>query len=98
MWSWSKSALDPISITTLPLTVTKPCAISSSALRLLANPALDMIFCKRSAGMKKAVPYCPLPSVAAFAWSSSSAALSVASSTATDSATSIAGSTSAAMA
>ena len=35
----------------VPFTLTRPCAISSSALRREAIPAAAMIFCNRSAAM-----------------------------------------------
>src|SRR5947208_8010790 len=57
MASRSGSALSP-SPATLPLTVTSPCSISSSALRREATPARDRIFWMRSSLMG-------LPSLAA---------------------------------
>src|SRR6185436_17725220 len=47
MSSVSASALVPISSTVLPLTVTRPSAISFSAARREAMPAWDRIFCSR---------------------------------------------------
>src|ERR1051326_1156971 len=49
MWSVSRSALLPSSVTVWPFTVTRPCVISSSALRREETPAAAMIFCNRSA-------------------------------------------------
>src|SRR6185437_5837410 len=48
MWSRCGSALLPSSVITWPFTVTRPCAISSSALRREEIPAAAMIFCRRS--------------------------------------------------
>src|SRR5688572_22606526 len=48
MWSRSGSTLWPVSLTTLPLTVTLPAAIISSASRRDATPAAASTFCKRS--------------------------------------------------
>ena len=41
------SAFDPSSVTVLPLTVTRPCVISVSAVRREATPAAERIFCRR---------------------------------------------------
>src|SRR5919201_2011131 len=49
MRSCARSALLPSSRTTLPLTLTWPAAISSSAFRRDATPAWARIFCSRSA-------------------------------------------------
>src|SRR5437773_11977113 len=48
MWSRSRSALVPSSVTTCPLTETAPPMISFSAARREAIPAAAMIFCRRS--------------------------------------------------
>src|SRR5262245_38096004 len=48
MWSLSRSALDPNSVTTAPLTVTRPSRIISSACRRDATPARERIFWIRS--------------------------------------------------
>src|SRR6188474_2406999 len=47
MSSAAGSALTPISRTVVPLSVTRPSAISFSAARLEATPACDRIFCRR---------------------------------------------------
>src|SRR6267142_979810 len=52
--SWSRSALLPSSRTTLPLTVTWPLSISTSAFRRDATPACARIFCSRSAAISLA--------------------------------------------
>src|SRR5258708_2674832 len=51
MWSCSRSAFEPSSVTILPFTSTRPPAMSFSALRREAIPAAAIIFCKRSEGM-----------------------------------------------
>src|SRR5579859_2588416 len=58
MWSRSKSALLPISVTALPFTVTRPSRISCSALRREAAPARERIFCSRSSGMSGLLSRC----------------------------------------
>src|SRR3954468_1282849 len=49
MSSASGSARVPSSVIVVPLTVTRPCWISVSAVRREAMPAADKIFCRRSA-------------------------------------------------
>jgi len=51
MWSRSRSALDPSSVTTAPLTVTRPATIICSAWRRDATPACERIFWIRSSGI-----------------------------------------------
>src|ERR1700761_4533705 len=46
-----RSALEPSSVTVLPLTDTRPATISSSALRRLEIPACARIFWRRSSGI-----------------------------------------------
>ena len=48
MWSRAGSALTPSLVTGWPFTMTRPASIISSALRRLAMPARERIFCKRS--------------------------------------------------
>src|ERR1035437_5846659 len=48
MWSRPASALVPSTVTTLPLTCTRPCSIMASALRRLATPAAARVFWRRS--------------------------------------------------
>src|ERR1700728_2173552 len=48
MWSLGSSAFVPSSVTTRPLTVTRPDRIISSARRREANPTRAIIFCRRS--------------------------------------------------
>src|SRR5579883_2486582 len=55
MWSRSRSAFEPSSLTTAPLTVTRPSRMICSACRREAMPACDRIFCRRSSAIARLV-------------------------------------------
>src|SRR4026209_1736650 len=58
MWSRSRSALLPSSVTGVPLTTTRLSRISSSAFRREARPARERIFCRRSSAISSLVGRC----------------------------------------
>src|SRR5271157_135533 len=76
MWSRAASALVPITVTTLPLTSTRPCSIIASAPRRLATPAAARIFWRRSslAGGRGFHPTDEDPSAGAPGWGVNSGA------------------------
>src|SRR5215204_4374589 len=51
MWSCSRSAFDPSSVTTVPFKVTRPSTMIFSDCRRDAMPAWDRIFWSRSSGI-----------------------------------------------
>src|SRR4051812_13438818 len=57
MWSRSRSALVPSSVTIWPFTLTRPCVINSSALRREVTPAAAMIFCNLCGGISAACAF-----------------------------------------